>query len=254
MAHCRSEAIVLRRFDYSETSQIVWAYTRDFGKEKLIAKGAKRLTKSALGAMDPLTHVDLVFLDRQREGLRTLTEWELLDSFHGLREDLDRLYRASYAVQLVSELTEEGEANPRIFDLLLRILKRFCEDGDHGKLIFAFELALLRCVGYLPRLVRCAHCGSDLSGGGRRCFSIREGGVLCEECCGADADAIDMSRAALTAMATLAHGDRARIGRLQLPPRVAAEMRRVMNAHMSALLGRELKMMKHLEFKERKTS
>jgi len=254
MAHCQSEGIVLRRFDYSESSQIVWIYTRDFGKQRLIAKGAKRMTKNALGAMDLLTHVDIVFLDREREGLRTLTEWDLLDSFDGLREDLDRLYLASYAVQLVSEFTEDGESNTRIFDVLLRILTRLCEEGDHRKLICAFELALLRSVGFLPRLAQCAHCGGDLSGGGPRYFSTREGGALCEACGGADAEAGPVSRSALAAMATLAHGGRLRVERLEMQPEVLTEMRRLLNAHVCALLGKEPKLMKHLNFEMRKTS
>ncbi|NOZ23676.1 MAG: DNA repair protein RecO [Planctomycetes bacterium] len=254
MAYCKSEAIVLRRFDYSETSQIAWVYTREYGKEKLIAKGAKRLTKNALGALDPLTHIHVVYLDRQREGLRTLTEWDLLDSFYGLREDLDRLYLASYAVQLVSDLTEDGEANPRVFEILLRVLKRLCQEGDHRKLVFAFELALLRSVGFLPRLVRCAHCGCDLAAGGRRYFSIREGGALCEECGGVDTEASPVSPAMLPVMSVLAHGDRAQVDRLVLPPEVGVEMRRVMNMHLSALLGREPKLTKHLNFEMRKIS
>lgn len=246
MGYCKSEAIVLRRFDYSDTSQIVWVYTRDFGKEKLIAKGSKRLTKNALGALDLLTHIQVVFLDRSSEGLKILSEWDLIDNFGGLRQDLDRLYLASYAVELVNELTEEGEANPKVFEILARILGRLCADGAQRKILFAFELALLRALGYLPELTRCAHCGGQMGGGGQGYFSVREGGALCKVCGSADPEASAVSAGALAAMGALAHGDRAYVDRLQLAAEVAVEMRRVMNMHLRSLVGKDLRLSRYL--------
>lgn len=242
MGYCKSEAVVLRRFDYSDTSQIVWAYTRDFGKEKLIAKGAKRVGKNALGPLDPLTHIHLVFLDKQREGLRTLTEWELIDSFEGLRQDLDRLYLASYAVELVNELTEVGEPNSKVFGILTRILSRLCVDDDHHKLIFAFEFALLRALGYLPEVTRCAHCGGGLGEEETTYFSAVEGGALCGVCGQADERGVRASRGVLAAMAGLAHGDRGFLERLRLGPDIDAEMRGLVNLYLRNLVGKDLKL------------
>ena len=246
MAHLKSEAIVLRRFDYSETSQVAWVYTRDFGKERLIAKGAKRLGKNALGALDPLTHIHVVFIDKEHAGLRTLTEWDLLSSFDGLRQNLDRVYLASYAVELVNELTEVGEPNPKVFDLLVRILTRLCVPDDHHKLVFAFEFGLLRAVGFAPEVGRCAHCGIALTQDRRTYFSAGEGCMLCFDCRQSDDAAVAVSYAALGAMAGLARGGREYLDRLRLGRETGAEIRRLLDIHLQRVVGKELKVRRYL--------
>ncbi len=46
MALISDRAIVLRRLDYSETSQILALFTREYGQVRVIAKGIKRSTRS----------------------------------------------------------------------------------------------------------------------------------------------------------------------------------------------------------------
>ncbi len=45
----KASALVLRTIDFSETSLVVWLFTREFGKIGALAKGARRLkTPSSL--------------------------------------------------------------------------------------------------------------------------------------------------------------------------------------------------------------
>ena len=51
----QTEGLVLRNFRMSESSKVVIVYTRNFGKVRLVAKGARR-PKSKFGAsLEPLT-------------------------------------------------------------------------------------------------------------------------------------------------------------------------------------------------------
>ena len=49
-----TDALVLRRFDYSETSQIARLYTRSEGRLSVIAKGIKRPNRDLRGPLDLL--------------------------------------------------------------------------------------------------------------------------------------------------------------------------------------------------------
>ena len=55
MTAIKDEAIVLRRLDYSETSQVLAFFTRDHGPRRLIAKGVKRSTKKKFATGIDLT-------------------------------------------------------------------------------------------------------------------------------------------------------------------------------------------------------
>ena len=71
MAAVKDQAIVLRRLDYSETSQVLVFLTREHGLQRLIAKGIKRSTKKKYATgIDLLERGRLVFLISARgEGL-----------------------------------------------------------------------------------------------------------------------------------------------------------------------------------------
>ncbi len=96
MASQKTRALIIRTTDYSETSQILSAYTRDFGRVSLLAKGAKRKRAGSEGPVDLLQVLDIVYLEKSRGGesssLHLLTDRKLVESHHGLRENLQRGY------------------------------------------------------------------------------------------------------------------------------------------------------------------
>ena len=126
MALLNDDAVVLRRLDYSETSQIVVMLARTHGKIRLIAKGIKRSTKTRFAtAIDLLELGHVVWSsrpDRQRS-LSPLTEWKQFNAFVGLRSSLSRLYAAQYAAEITSELTADEDPHPKLFDALVEYLK-----------------------------------------------------------------------------------------------------------------------------------
>ena len=50
----KTEAVVIRHVDFSETSKVVTLFTRDFGKISALAQGARRLRGPFEAALDLL--------------------------------------------------------------------------------------------------------------------------------------------------------------------------------------------------------
>src|SRR5262245_11644028 len=99
MALHSDDAIVLRRLDYSETSQVLHVFCRELGAQRLIAKGIKRGTKTRVAVgVDLLEWGTVVFSRRAGSDaqLGTMTEWRQKDTFAHVRRDLTRLYAAQY--------------------------------------------------------------------------------------------------------------------------------------------------------------
>ncbi len=175
-------AVVLGRLDYSETSQILVLFTREHGKVRAIAKGAKRSTKTRFApGIDLLDIGTVVFSVRHEraEGLATLTEWKQTQSLSGLREKLDRINAAQYAAEITARLTEDWDPHADVFDELIDTLNRLSESKDVLERVVGYQMALLDNIGSLPRFDACVSCERDAE---LTHFSSFEGGLICR-CC-----------------------------------------------------------------------
>lgn len=183
MAVYKSKGIVLRSIRYGEADRIVDLYTSDTGMVSAIAKGIRR-TKSRFGArLEPLSCVD--FMAYQGRTLDTITQVEVLKSFHEVREDLDRFQAAGGLVETVRALSGGDEPDRRVFNLLYRGLEGVEErDSDYDALQAAFSLKLSLLAGYALQLDSCMDCDSPIYGGTdeHRYYAPDLGGELCAGC------------------------------------------------------------------------
>jgi DNA repair protein RecO (recombination protein O) len=69
----KSPAIVLRVVDWSETSSVVTLFTREFGKVRGLAKGARRPKGPFESALDLLAVCRVVFIRKSSDALDLLT-------------------------------------------------------------------------------------------------------------------------------------------------------------------------------------
>src|SRR5437764_10931307 len=122
MALVQDRCICLRKVEYSETSQILLLFSRDYGLQRLVAKGAHRRTKAGSskfdGGVDLLDVGQAVFTQRQERDLGLLTEWSLREGHLELRNNLRGMYLGLYAAELMSFLFEEHDPHPDVFDRL----------------------------------------------------------------------------------------------------------------------------------------
>ena len=224
-------AIVLRRLDYSETSLILAVFTRDHGKVRIIAKGARRSTKKRFSpGMDLLDAGSLVLSVRHvgQEALAPLREWKQIAAYAGLRDRLDRLYAAQYAADIVTKLTEDWDPHARIYDGLNSTLATLAGGGETGSTLTSFQRLLLVDTGLLPRLDVCIGCGQSPTVGPEMYFSSHEGGLLCRDCEPARVEKrlVTAGHAALSGAAIASGADVAGIFDL-------------FNYHIAHLIGRE---------------
>src|SRR5687768_4315378 len=188
MAVYKSKGIVLRSIRYGEADRILDLYTRDAGLVSAIAKGIRR-TRSRFGArLEPLSCVD--FVAYHGRTLDTVTQAEVLRSFHGVREDLTRFEAAAGMVGSVRALSGGDEADRRVFNLLYNGLDALEERGSGFEAVeAAFGLKLSILAGYAPQLDVCLSCEANVDGATESFyFAPNLGGVLCPDCRSATGD------------------------------------------------------------------
>lgn len=180
----RGEAIVLRYTDYGEADRILSLLTADHGVQKGFAKSARKSRKRFGAATEPFTRATFHWSEG-RGNLWSLQDAELVDAHYGLRTDIKRLALASYCIELVELLLQEGEAQHLVYQLVCSFLTYLDQKGTPETARLLFELRLIYLLGYMPHLLHCSECLRIFNNELIR-FNALRGGSLCLECAGND--------------------------------------------------------------------
>ncbi len=183
----RSEAIVLRHFDYGEADRIVTFFAPGHGRLRGFARGARNSRRRFAASLEPFASVILHWTFPRSGGLLILKESELVDPRLGLRADLAAIALAGYACELIEALFAEGEEQGEVYALLKALLDALARNGGGKSARLLFELRLLNLSGYIPHLLHCAACFGPLLGP-RVSFAARRGGSLCPVCAGSQGE------------------------------------------------------------------
>lgn len=158
MPFINTEGIIIKRSNFSEADRLLTILSEDEGKIKVLAKGVRKINSRRGGNIELFNRVN-VFL-RESRTFYLLTEVQLVESYKGLRTDLQKVGYAYYACELIEKLTAEGVENRIIYGLLLNYLRDLgAEDRPIGNLE-GFETALLTELGFWPDKLAC----TDLRG------------------------------------------------------------------------------------------
>jgi len=243
MAAEKTLALVLRAVEFSETSSVVTLFTRDFGKIRGLAKGARRPKGPFESALDLLSLCRLVFLRKSSEALDLLTEAKLERRFRPANRDLSNLYAGYYVAELLHELTDDADPHPELFDAADNTLLRLMEGHVPVDLVvLRWELTALRMLGHQPALASCAECGREVPTTGRIAFGQLAGGVLCATCRPGKRQVVSVSGASVALLRQLADPDDTAWQSIELTRGVGGELRGLLNQYLCNLLGRKLRM------------
>lgn len=177
MAIRHDQGIVLRSYPFGDADRVVVLLSPNHGKLRTVAKGVRKTKSRFGGRLEPFSHVDLVLYEGRT--LDTITQVSIIEPYHQLRGDLDRVVTAGTMVEVADLVAQENEPSVRLFLLLQRGLKALDAGDDHPDLAAAFLLKAADIVGVAPALAMCAGCGRT---DGLTRFSFSAGGALCERC------------------------------------------------------------------------
>lgn len=246
MASEKTDALVLRTIEFSETSLVVVLLTRQFGKSSALAKGARRPKGPFEGALDLLSVCRVVIIPKSGDTLDLLTEAKLQRRFRSGERHLGRLYAGYYVAELLREMTDRDDPHPELYDLSLETLEELDGDTDVRGCLLRFELQTLRLLGHAPTIDRCASCGSEVPRAGRVGFGVTSGGVLCAACRPATRQVVLLRESTRDTLRTLLAETSVSGPPPAVPQELYGELRGVMNRYITNLLGGPPRMQSYL--------
>ena len=233
----RLEAIVLKHSDWGEADRLVWLFSREQGKLRAIAKGARKPRSRKAGHLEPFTRVSLQ-VARGRD-LPIITQAETLEAYLLLREDLLRTTYAAYIVELLDRFTYEEGEHQALYRLLEETLGRLCQPMEADFIARYYEMRLLDLVGFRPQLFACANCSEEIQAEDQF-FSAQQGGVLCPKCGPRFEGAYPVSMAALRVMRHYQRSGFEEARRLRLISALSNQVEALMQHYLTYLLEQKL--------------
>ena len=169
-----ADALILRTYKLGEVDRIVVFLTRDRGKKRGVAKGARRPRSRFTGALEPLTEVRVAYFESERRELVGLNYAEVVRSplmlgqaragLHAreVKADphaseagsqgatADALGYVGYFAELLDEWAQEADADERLYRLGISMLEALALGAPVVPLARYFEYWLLRLQGVYP--------------------------------------------------------------------------------------------------------
>lgn len=151
MKQLLTTGIVLSRINYQEADRILTILTPDYGKLRVLAKGARKSKSKLAGGVELFSVSEIGFM-RGRGELSTLVSSRLIKYYDTIVQDINRTMLGYELIKLLNKVTEE-EPGPEYFDLLRDTLVALDDAQIHEGLIkLWFQTQLLRLAGHTPNL------------------------------------------------------------------------------------------------------
>lgn len=180
MSQERTEGVVLRAVDFSETSRIVTFLTPDRGRLACMAAGARRPKSAMAGLLDTFNRVEVVYYWRDSRSVQRMGDVTLLDGFGAIKADLEKTMFAAFPLEIAYKVAHEDEPSESLYKTLVAGLKGLAAWPGAPKAHTAWHvLRLVSAAGFEPSVRPCVRCGKPI--GDAAGFSY-DGGAICGSC------------------------------------------------------------------------
>lgn len=247
----QDEGIVLRSVDYSNTSQILTIFTKNFGKVAIMAKGIRKISKKKFDpGLEILNYVSFVgFRKSDHQKLITLNEHNLIDFFPGIRKDLQKLFISMYLLELIRECTVEEEPLAPLFNTFQKGLKKLEKSAFPENYLLYIQWHILRMLGLIPQISQCA-CPRKIKGRKSKepfYFSSAENVCFCSRCISQkNSAAIAISAQSLCDMIALLEQTN-EMEKRYFSATSYRELNLLFQQHIRALTGRQMRTDKYIQ-------
>ena len=161
----KTNGIIIRKFDYSNTSVIFHLLSPENGIVHILAKGAKNKKNSFSGKLELFQEIYCTYFKTGNSDLFILKECGFINDFPIIRKNISIFYISSYMLEIISFFPWEAEDASKIYRLITAIFTYFEKSttDEHILLLTFFILKILFILGYTPNLTACCRSGKPFS-------------------------------------------------------------------------------------------
>ena len=235
--------MVLQSGPIGEYDRRVVLLTRERGKISAFARGARKPNSPLVGVTSPFTFGEFTVYEGRTS--YTLVSASVSNYFQELRMDVEAAYYGFYFCEFASYLAREANDETELLKLLYQTLKALTSPSLSKPLIRnIFELRAMTINGEGPQVFECISCGDRER---EKIFSIRRGGLLCQECATHVTDGRKLHPSTLYAMQFICSTPISRLYTFALTEEVQKELELIVELYLDHYLGKKFKSLEILE-------
>ncbi len=140
MSICKTDAIILNRRDFRETSVIADFYTRDFGKLSGLLKGVRDEPRKFASNLEPFSHNEIIFYKKTNSSLHLVSQCDIKNNFNNIRTNIAKIGVGSFIMELLGAIMPQEDKNEEVFDLSLACLQELENSFNPDKVITIFKV------------------------------------------------------------------------------------------------------------------
>ncbi len=182
MRHQSSESFILGTWALRETDRIVSFLTRDAGKKRGVARGARRPRSVFSGSLEPMTEARVVYFEKEGRELVSLNAVDPIRPSFALSKDLDRALLLSALAESLETFVSESEPAEPFYRLARHAMDALFAAAPVDLVAAYFDLWILKLSGLFPSPRECAGCGRPLEPSEALLFDEARPGFVGAEC------------------------------------------------------------------------
>jgi len=159
-----SKGIILRKFDYSNTSIIFHLLTPHNGTIHLIARGAKSNKSPFRGKLELFNQIDCHYIASGKTDLHPLKECSVINRNKSIEQNISLFFTCSLMFEIINCFPWDNSDVSDIYHLIEQIFASFDKDTPNSipqTLVF-FETKILTLTGYYLDATTCCNCGKNI--------------------------------------------------------------------------------------------
>jgi len=175
-----TNAIVLKRIPFSDTSIICRMFTEDCGKVSILAKGVLKPKNISGALLEPINHIHIQYYNKSNRDIQILKDASFVQQYPQIKNNLTRIILGLAVVEIIDKATLDYNPYPVLYRLGWRVLDKLNDASQNFWLVFAFFLYQFSIrQGFMPNLKNCSKCFSELLKGGMDNYT---GELVCTKC------------------------------------------------------------------------
>ena len=235
--------MVISASPIGEYDKRVVILTKERGKLSAFAKGARRPQSHLAGATAPCSFGTFTLYEGRSSN--TIQSAEISHYFAELRMDVEAAYYAFYFLEFADYYAKEGNDERELLRLLFQTMRVLTKRLLPIALIKnIFELKALSINGEGPQVFQCVTCGCKE----RPCtFSVKKGGLICNECDRGVVDGRTLHTSTLYAMQYIIASPIEKLYSFQLSEEVMKEFGQIMERYKEVYVDKYFKSLEILQ-------
>ena len=186
MRHRSSEAFILGTHPLREKDRIVSFLTRDAGKKRGVARGARGPRSPFAGLLEPMTETRVAYFEKDGRELVAINALDSIRPSFPLSKDLDRALLVSALAESLQTFVSDSDPAEPFYRLARHALDALFAGAPCAAVRAYFDVWILKLSGLFPAPAECAGCGRALSPEEPLLFDGRRPGFIGPECRGGD--------------------------------------------------------------------